>query len=143
MPAIILSRNGLTPPVCLNVAIARRNWSASPGVNPAQTIATCIACSWNSGTPSVFSSTRRSSGVGYSTASIPSRRRRYGCTMSPWIGPGRTIATWITRSYSLVGLCRGSIAICARLSIWNVPSVSALRIIANVAGSSCGRLARV
>src|SRR5829696_439702 len=26
------------------------------------------------------------------------RRRRYGCTMSPWIGPGRTIATSITRS---------------------------------------------
>ena len=30
--------------------------------------------------------------------SSPSRRFRYGCTMSPWIGPGRTIATSITRS---------------------------------------------
>ncbi len=27
-----------------------------------------------------------------------SRRRKYGCTMSPWIGPGRTIATSMTRS---------------------------------------------
>ncbi len=37
------------PPVTLKVAIERRSWSASPGVKPAQTIATCIACSWNSG----------------------------------------------------------------------------------------------
>ena len=36
-------------------AIARRSWSASPGVKPAATIASCITCSWKSGTPSVFS----------------------------------------------------------------------------------------
>ena len=130
MPLIILSRNGETPPVFLNVAMARRNWSASPGVNPAHTIATCIACSWNSGTPKVLPNTRSSSGCGYSGCSSPARRRRYGCTMSPWIGPGRTTATWIVRSYSRAGLCRGSMDICARLSIWNVPSVSAFWIIA-------------
>ena len=37
---------------------------------------------------------------------------------------------------------RGSIDICARDSIWNVPIVSALRIIAYVAGSSAGMVAR-
>lgn len=31
--------------------------------------------------------------LGYSTASSPPRRRKYGCTMPPWIGPGRAIAT--------------------------------------------------
>ena len=46
-----------TPPVCLKVAMARRSWSASPAVKPAQTMATCIACSWNSGTPRVLPST--------------------------------------------------------------------------------------
>ena len=49
--------------------------------------------------------------------------------MSPWIGPGRTIATWITIRRRLRGFSRGSIDICARISIWNVPSVSAWRII--------------
>jgi hypothetical protein len=33
--------------------IARRRLSASPGEKPAQAIATCIPCSWNSGTPNV------------------------------------------------------------------------------------------
>ena len=37
--------------------MARRSWSASPAVKPAPTMAICIACSWNSGTPRVLSST--------------------------------------------------------------------------------------
>jgi hypothetical protein len=36
-------------------------------VNPAATIASCIACSWNSGTPSVRPSTSRTASLGYST----------------------------------------------------------------------------
>jgi hypothetical protein len=68
------------------------------GVKPAPTMAICIACSWNSGTPSVLPSTFPSSSEGKLTFSCPFRRRRKGCTMSPWIGPGRMIATWITRS---------------------------------------------
>ena len=35
-------------------AMARRSLSASPGVKPAATMASFIACSWNSGTPRVF-----------------------------------------------------------------------------------------
>ena len=53
-----------TPPVYLKVAIDLRSWSASPGVKPAHSIATRIACSWNSGTPSVLPSTFSSSGFG-------------------------------------------------------------------------------
>ena len=36
--------------------IAWRSWSASDGVNPATSIAICISCSWNSGTPRVLAS---------------------------------------------------------------------------------------
>ena len=35
--------------------IARRSTSASPAENPASAIATCIPCSWKSGTPRVRS----------------------------------------------------------------------------------------
>jgi hypothetical protein len=43
-------------------------------------------------------STASTSSLGYVTGSSPLRRRRYGCTISPWMGPGRTMATSITRS---------------------------------------------
>ena len=36
--------------------MARRSWSASAGEKPAQSTASCISCSWNSGTPNVFRS---------------------------------------------------------------------------------------
>ena len=49
----------------------------------------------------------------------------YGLTAPPWIGPGRTIATWIVRSSRFAGRVRRSEAICARLSIWKTPTVSA------------------
>ena len=65
MPLIeLVPELGDTRRSSLNVAIARLSWSASDGVNPAHSIATRIACSWNSGTPSVFSRTRCSSGRG-------------------------------------------------------------------------------
>ncbi len=48
--------------------------------------------------------------------------------MPPWIGPGRTMATSTTRSYSSRGFRRGSMLICARLSIWKTPTVSAAQI---------------
>ena len=34
--------------------MAWRSSSASAGVNPATSMAICISCSWNSGTPRVF-----------------------------------------------------------------------------------------
>jgi hypothetical protein len=51
--------------------IAWRSWSASLGVNPAASIAMCIICSWNKGTPRVFLSERSSDGWGASGASRP------------------------------------------------------------------------
>ena len=44
-------------------AIARRNWSASAALKLAATMTTRIACSWNSGTPSVCASVSRSSSL--------------------------------------------------------------------------------
>lgn len=45
IPLTSLSLNFDTPPANLNVAMARLSWSASPGVKPAHSIATRIACS--------------------------------------------------------------------------------------------------
>src|ERR1700754_86734 len=49
MPAMSLSRKAETPPVNLKVAMLFRSWSASPGMKPAQTMATRMACSWKQG----------------------------------------------------------------------------------------------
>src|SRR5262249_112490 len=67
MPSIILRWNVPMVPTRRNVAMARRNLSASDGVNPAATIAIRIACSWNSGTPSALRSTASSSFEGERT----------------------------------------------------------------------------
>ncbi len=64
------------------------------------------------------------------------RRLMYGFTAPPWIGPGLTIATWMVMSSSVLGWVARSDAICARLSIWKTPVVSALRIASKVGGSS-------
>ena len=53
------------------------------------------------------------------------RRSMYGCTALPWIGPGRTSATWIVMSSRFSGRVRRIVCICARLSIWKQPTVSA------------------
>ena len=53
------------------------------------------------------------------------RRSMYGWTAPPWIGPGRTSATWIVRSSRFSGRVRSRLCICARLSIWKSPTVSA------------------
>ena len=45
------------PPFLCQAPIARRNWSASPGVKPAATTASCMACSWKIGTRQVRAST--------------------------------------------------------------------------------------
>jgi hypothetical protein len=63
-------------PTFLKVAIARRSRSASPGSKPAPTMAIRIACSWNSGTPSVLFRISSRSFEGYVTFSRPSRRFR-------------------------------------------------------------------
>ncbi len=76
MPWISRSSKWPSPPLRFHAAIARRSWSASPGVKPAATIASCITCSWKIGTPSVRFSTPSTSALGYVTASSPARRRR-------------------------------------------------------------------
>src|SRR3990172_3416424 len=53
------------------------------------------------------------------------RRRIYGLTAPPTMGPGRMIATSTVRSSSERGRTRGSVCICARDSIWKTPIVSA------------------
>src|SRR5579864_5113291 len=62
----------------------------------------------------------------------------YGCTAFPWIGPGRTSATWIVMSSRFSGCVRRIVCICARLSIWKQPTVSAFWISAKTSGSSSG-----
>ncbi len=42
--------------------MAWRSWSASAAVKPATSMAICMSCSWNSGTPSVLRSELSSSG---------------------------------------------------------------------------------
>ena len=84
MPLIIFSLNVPIVPTRRNVAMARLSLSASQGSNFAATMAIRIACSWNSGTPSVFFRTSFSSsgscggaGLGYliDSGSIPRRFR--------------------------------------------------------------------
>ena len=77
---------------------ARRSSSASPPVKPAVAIAMRSSCSWKSGTPSVRRRMGSRSGWGTVISSRPARRRKYGCTMSPTMGPGRMMATCTTRS---------------------------------------------
>ena len=62
----------------------------------------------------------------------------YGCTAFPWIGPGRTSATWTVRSSRFSGFVRRRLCICARLSIWNAPTVSARWMSAKTSSSSKG-----
>src|SRR5438874_2449839 len=61
----------------------------------------------------------------------------YGCTAFPWIGPGRTSATWIVMSSRFSGRVRRIVCICARLSIWKQlqPLADALRVPA--VGDAC------
>ncbi len=50
--------------------------------------------------------------------------------MSPWIGPGPHDRDFDDEIVEFVAACsRGSIDICARLSIWKTPIVSARQII--------------
>ncbi len=62
----------------------------------------------------------------------------YGCTAFPWIGPGRTSATCTVRSSRFSGRVRRSDCICARLSIWKTPTVSAFWISSYTPASSSG-----
>ncbi|MNW55837.1 hypothetical protein D3C74_335250 [compost metagenome] len=78
--------------------IARRSWSASAALKLATSIAICMSCSWNRGTPSVLASDFSSNGCRYVTSSRPRARLMYGCTEPPWMGPGRMSATSITMS---------------------------------------------
>ena len=108
--------------------MARRSLSALAGRKPAQSMAICIACSWNSGTPRVrfrmffeLAARDRRSRLreprGSSGTDAPCRPGSGPAARSPPRRRGRS-----TRC----GLSRGSIDICARLSTWNTPTESAL-----------------
>jgi hypothetical protein len=111
--------------------IARRSPSASPIEKPASAVATSSTWSWKTITPSVSRSGSSNSGWslgGTNEGVIPQPlavcderdgRRR------PGSGPGRTSATWIVRSSRFSGRVCSSDCICARLSIWKTPMVSA------------------
>ena len=81
-------------------------WTPSPGAagrpraaeKPAQSTASCISCSWNSGTPSVLSQRRLHRRMVVGDRLLPVAPLMYGCTEPPWIGPGRISATSTTRS---------------------------------------------
>ena len=110
--------------------IARRSPSASPALKPASAIATLSTCSWKTIAPNVSPSGSSSSGWSYVGVNVGSSRRSsraptYGCTAPPRSAPGRTSATCTVRSSRFSGRVRRRICICARLSIWNVPTVSA------------------
>ena len=62
----------------------------------------------------------------HGSASRGARCSMYGCTAFPWIGPGRTSATCTVRSSRFSGRVCSRLCICARLSIWKTPTVSAL-----------------
>ena len=64
MRLISFSLNGPSPPLRFQAAMARRSWSASPGVKSAARMASCITCSWKMGTPSVRSSAAFASSLG-------------------------------------------------------------------------------
>ena len=127
--------------VCAKARVASP--SASPIENPATAIATSSTWSWKMIVPSVSRSGSSSSGCStggtYDGSSRSAwRRSMNGCTDFDWIGPGRMIATWIVRSSRFSGRVRSSVCICARDSIWNVPTVSAFWISAYTSGSCNG-----
>ena len=98
MPAISRPRIASIRSVDRFEPIARRSWSASAGVKSATSMAICMSCSWNSGTPLVLASDFSSSGCRYVTGWRPCARSMYGCTEPPWMGPGRMSATSMTMS---------------------------------------------
>ena len=66
-----------------------------------------------------------------------------GAPCRPGSAPGARSRPRSPGRRTSAGRSRGSIAICARLSIWNTPTVSPREIIAYVAGSSCGHARHV
>ena len=105
--------------------IAWRSWSASAALNPAQSIAICMSCSWNSGTPSVFASARLDErmDVGDLLLAVAAPQVRVHRTALDRPGPDqRDLHHEVVEAR---GRSRGSVAICARLSTWNTPTVSA------------------
>jgi hypothetical protein len=105
------------------------------GVKCAATMASFIACSWNSGTPEVFSSTSRSSS-GQNAVGRAGILHRLLAVAAAQIGmhhaaldrsrpDDRHLDDQIVQFSA--GFMRGSMLICARLSTWNTPMLSALQ----------------
>ena len=110
--------------------IARRSPSASPIEKPAAAIATSSTWSWKTTTPSVSCRASRSdsckTGGSKPWGRLASRAGAHiGMNCLPWIGPGRTSATCTVRSSRCSGRVCSRLCICARLSIWKTPTVSA------------------
>ncbi len=79
--------------------MAWRSWSASPGVKLATSMAICMSCSWNSGTPRVFFRHAFEQRVEVGDRLLAPRGG--GCRggrSRPGSGPGRMSATSMTMS---------------------------------------------
>ena len=118
-----------SPPLRRHAAIARRSWSASPGVKPAATIASCITCSWKIGTPSVRSSTclHRVARIGRPAPAL-SRAAGTDAPCRPGSDPGARSRPRSRGRRNCAASAAAASLICARDSIWNTPTVSAVQI---------------
>ena len=109
--------------------MARRSAFASSGVNFAASMAMRIACSWNSGTPSVWPSTAfqlvgrpcSGAGEGKCTRSRPCAAAQIGMHHVALDRARAHDRDFDDQIVEFCGRSRGSMFICARLSTWNTP----------------------
>ncbi len=114
--------------------MARRRRLASASENFAATMARLIACSWNSGTPSVLPSTRCNSSGGPCSGDGEGKLDLLLAGAAAQIGmhhvaldrAGPHDRDLDHQIVEFRGRRRGSMFICARLSTWNTPMESPL-----------------
>ena len=129
MPSIRRSSKGPSPPRRFQAAIARRSWSASPGVKPGGDdgqLHHLLLEERHAERPLQHAAHLRRWGT--STASSPFRRRRYGMHHVALDRAGPDDRHLDHQVVEQRGRSRGSMAIWARDSIWNTPIVSARQI---------------
>ena len=113
------------PPLRFHAAIARRSLSASPGVKPAATTASCITCSWKIDTPSVRSSTdlHRFGRVGHVLELLPPPQvRMHHAALDRPGAHDRGLDHEVVEAARRQP--RQHVHLRARLSTWNTPSES-------------------
>jgi hypothetical protein len=98
------------------------------GVKPAASMAICITCSWKIGTPSVRPSASRSASLRVLHRLQPLAAAQVGVHHAALDGAGPHDGDLDHQVVEAAGRRRGSMLICARLSIWNTPTVSAAQI---------------